>query len=224
MKIKPIILCFALLLSSYALFAQKIEIGASYLSSADRFYKNVPGLNFRYTYSFKKQYLFSELNTSEKKNSYTVSGPIGYSAVESYFNRNVNGKLHTNSIRLGVAQILKNTDQVSLSLGGFVSLNYLKFDETIVDYDFINGREVSIWYSSNNEFIKNKPGFGAFLDMEIKQILFHNTSLFSRVGTHYINLGYVENQQIGLGVQINSIMVNLEFVFGIRFNLNKKNL
>jgi hypothetical protein len=118
-----------------------------------------------------------------------------------------------------VAQILKNTDQVSLSLGGFASLNYLKFDEKIVGYEFIKDREGGIWYSSNNEFVKNRLGFGAFLDMEIKQIFFHNTSLFSRFGTHYIQLSSSKNWQRGLSFQLPISMVILEFVFGVRFNL-----
>lgn len=221
MKIRLIFLFAILLFGGQTLSAQTIEIGANYSSSSQIFYKNVPGMSLRYSYSFRKQYLFSELSISEKTNSYTESNAAGYPTHESYLTQRVDGELHANTIRLGAAQFLKNTDQVSLSAGGFVSLNYLKFDEKIVAYDFTEDREGDIWYKSNDESLKNRLGFGAFLDMEIKQIPLRNTALFSRVGTHYIQLKSSKNVERGISFQLPTSMISLEYTIGLRFHFKR---
>jgi hypothetical protein len=134
--------------------------------------------------------------------------------------RNVKGKLKVSSIKLGIAHKIKNSDEICLSIGGFASLNYFKFNEDINSYDFYTTREGSFWSSTRNELLKNRWGLGCFVDMEIKHIAFKNTSLFSRFGADLI--GYTRNPVRDDSMNFIGDIKSIEFVLGLRIDLKKK--
>lgn len=60
---------------------------------------------------------------------------------DEYYIRKADGTVLNQSVKIGVAQKLVNTDEVCLSLGVNGSLNYLKFDEKTISIYFTDSRE-----------------------------------------------------------------------------------
>ena len=221
MKLRIFLVLITIGLMNIGLSAQTVDVGTNFTTSNAPFYKDVPGLQLGFYYHFKRQFVFTELKSSLKNNSYTISQAEWSPGSKSYTSQRVNGKLFVNTLKLGIAQKIKNSEAVCISLGAFASMNYFKFDDQIVTYEYIEMSEGNIWHRDGNELVKNRWGLGCFIDMEIKQVFLKNTSLFSRIGMDYIELVSSKNIQRGLSFQTNN-MTSLEFALGLRFDLKKK--
>lgn len=199
-------------------YSQTLELATNYTTSSAIFYKNTFGINIGFIYQLKNQYLFTELETSQKKNSYSEIAP-SMSSSDLYYIEKVTGKILINKFKFGIAQKVMNSDKVCISLGGYASLNYFKIDNKIEFLGFSTTREGTILFDTEDEILKNKLGFGGLIDLDIKQFLFENLSLFSR-----IEVAHTKFEPHGLGVPFTTFGFNyIGFAFGLRINL-KKNL
>lgn len=215
---KSIFIVPIFLLASIHSFAQTIEVGSSYTSGNAVFYKNLPGFGLGFNYNFKNQYLFFRHAFSFKNSSYMdlendeVVG-MGYVLYKT------NGKLFANSLRLGFGQNILNSKYCRISLGVYGSLNYFRFNETSNNMGF---NIDTIWYNDKikyNKSVNNKPGIGGLIDFEIKNVLFENTSVFTRISGDII-------QYDGLKIHgypfLTPRITDLSYQLGIKINLKNK--
>jgi hypothetical protein len=218
MKLKTLVLVLIFCFIEIQIWAQTIEIGVTYTSSNANFYKNIPGLNIGFAYHLKNQYFFSGITTSFKNNSFSeISSNL--SAGRGYIMRKVDGNILANSLKLGIVQKLKNSKYICISAGGYACLNYFKFDDNIHYFNYESGIIGYDHFSSRDDFEKNKVGFGCLIDLELKQVIFDNTSLFSRFNSEII---YYDGNIEGLSF-INPSIASVCFMLGIKINLMKSN-
>jgi hypothetical protein len=201
---------------AFQTYSQTLELAANYTTSSAIFYKNCLGINIGFIYQLKNQYLFTELETSQKNNSYSEIEP-SIASSDLYFIEKVTGKILINKFKLGIAQKVMNSDKVCISLGGYASLNYFKIDTNIEFLGFSTTREGTIFFDTEDEFLKNKFGFGGLIDLDIKQFLFENMSLFSR-----IEVAHTKFKPDVRGLSFTTFDFNyIGFALGLRINLKK---
>lgn len=140
---------------------------------------------------------------------------------DEYYIRKADGTVVNQSIQLGLGQKLINTSEVCLSIGASGSLNYLTFNEDIISIAFSENRDGLLHKYNKKESFNNRLGFGGFVDMELKQILFNRLSLFSRVEANNVSLVPTKHIQRGLPF-LKVDYSSVEFMLGIRFNLKTK--
>ena len=210
------IFCVLFCVISYSVSAQSIEISGFFSSSNAKFYQNVPGLKISYTQHFNMRYLFAGISSSFKMNSYSEIGGDPSGVVHNIM-RDVEGKLFVNSISLGIARNLFNKQENRLSIGGYASLNYFKFNDERHYFLYESGAIGYDYVSTYSELIKNKLGLGCFLEIELKSILFDNTSLFTRMNTEIIF--YDARFITGSPFHVGNIF-NFRFHLGIKIYLN----
>jgi hypothetical protein len=176
-----LILVFAF---TYDSFSQTIDLGANFSSTNTAFYKNSPGINLGFAYELKSQYFLIGITNSWKNNNYFETS---YSDIPpGIISRKIKGDFSSTAINIGIAQKIKNTNELCIAIGGYAGLNYFKFDDYIYNYYLGEGG----WYfekHSRNEIRKNKIGFGGFVEFELKSLFFKNISLFTRINTEYID-------------------------------------
>ncbi len=219
MNLKHLNFSILLFFVSSSAFSQSLELGANFASSNENYYKNVLGGNIAYIQHFKKQFVFVQYKYAFKNNSYSnFSGGL---SLGEYNVRKADGTAVNHSIKLGLAQKLINTSEVCLSLGASGSLNYLTFDEDIIRIAFSENRDGLLYKYNKKESFKNRIGIGAFIDMELKQILFKRLSMFSRVEAGHVSL--VTTKHIQRGLSFSKIdYSNVEFMLGLRFSLKNE--
>jgi hypothetical protein len=204
------------------LSAQIIELGGNFSTSNQAFYKNAYGVNIGYVQEFKKQYIFVQYSNGFKNNTYSqVSRNMIEWTDENYDILKSDGTLSINRVKLGLAQKLISNNQYCISLGIVTSLNYAKFDESHVYIAFRESYPGTLFHEEKVEEFKNRFGYGAFLDMELKQVLSKRISLFSRIEVEDIEL-MGKNRPIGIPFQKIGY-TSLEFMLGVRYNLKKSN-
>lgn len=219
MNLKRFYFGIFLLFISSVVFAQSLEFGANFASSNRNYYKNVFGGNLGYLQHFKKQFVFVQYKYAFKNNSYSnFSGGLYYGEYDA---QKADGTVINQSIKLGLAQKLINTSEVCFSLGASGSLNFLTFDEEIISIAFSENRDGLLFKYNKKDSFKNRFGIGAFIDMELKQILFNRLSLFSRVEADYVRLVPTKHIQRGLSF-LKVDYSSVEFMLGIRFDLKKE--
>lgn len=91
----------------------------------------------------------------------------------------------------------------------------MKFDEQIKNFWFDETRAGTISFEEKPEEFKNRFAYGAFLDMELKQVLFKRLSVFSRVEVDDVTLTNTFIRGIPF---LKWDYTYLEFMLGIRFN------
>jgi hypothetical protein len=202
---------------SYEISAQTIELGADYTTTNAIFYKNTPGIHIGFAYHLKNQFLFTEVKTSLKHNSYSETEPNISGGINDYLTKNVNGKILINTLKLGIAQKVINSNEVCLSIGCFASLNYFIINDKIIYMAFAEGKDGIISNDTNNEILKNKFGYGCLIDFEIKKILFENLSIFTRV-----EVARTKFQPEIRGLSFTTLDFNsIGFSLGLKINLNR---
>lgn len=196
--------------------AQTIEFGTSYSSGNVPFYKNVPSVFLGFNYNFKHQTIFLNLSTSFKNYTYSLNYR------DSYYNDIIiiNGKMYVNSLRLGLSQILLNTENSRISIGGYGSVTYFKYNDNWTHF-FVSDSINSHWSGTRNHSYNNRIGFGGFIDFEIKHVFFDNVSLFTRIAGEDI-VHYQEEVYGGDPFNYSNIQFLSCFV-GVRINLKKEN-
>ena len=165
--------------------AQSFELAGTYSNSDAGFYKNTPGISVAYSWHFKKQFVFVELTTLKKEdNSFTEFNHLIY---DTYRIKTTTGSFSTSSVNVGVAQKLLTSNCLEFSVGAEAGLNYYKQDNEFKTIELNNDVNEVIYYDNGNEIEKrkNKVGFGAFIDMELKEIIFKNISIFSRINIYH---------------------------------------
>jgi hypothetical protein len=213
MKIKLVTIILISIIIPFKSYSQSIELGSLYSSGNATFFKNVPGLSFGMNYELKNQFLFTQFNTSFKN--------VDYSQFEAFMGdleiKEVKGDMFVNSVKLGLSHKLISTNNAELSLGGYGSLNYFRFNEKAryleIDPDF-PVRDTLVFYKGNKN---NKPGIGCEIDFRIKNVIFENIDLFSRFCGDVV---YYGNSQLrGVPFNIGKIKA-LSFTIGLRLNLS----
>ncbi len=106
-----------------------------------------------------------------------------------------------------------------ISIGLIGSLNYVKIDENTVSIYYLETQILPVTQSDKTEKYKNRFGYGAFLDMELKQVLFKRLSVYSRVEVDDVSL--VNSYPRGFYF-LKTDYTSLEFMLGVRFNLIKE--
>ncbi len=216
MKYRISIICILLLLVGFEISAQKIGLGVNYTSSNAYFLKNVPGVGIFYEHQIQKNFLFIDFNAAYKNNAYTeLAG--GGTELNSYLIIDATGTLFLGSMNLGFARNLISSESYSISLGGFIGLNYLFRNEnkTYLNFDTVHPGRVT--NSTFERWNSNKFGFGLLLDMEIKQIIIDQLSLFSR-----IEVAHTNNDPVVRGLSFEVFSYNsISFSLGLKYNLKK---
>ena len=106
-----------------------------------------------------------------------------------------------------------------ITLGGFVRLNYLFRNEEITSLYFDTVHPGIIENSTLEEWNSNKFGYGFLLDIEVKQILLDQLSLFSR-----IEVAHTNNDPIVRGISFEVFSYNsISFSLGVKYNLKRNN-
>jgi len=216
MKSKILYLLIITVIIAAETHGQTIEIGANFTSSNAPFYKNAFGINMGFNYNFKKQYLLAEIKGSLKNNSYSQIAP-DLSDGSGYVMHEVDGKMQNISIRTGIGQKIVSTNELGISLGVFMSLNYFKLKE---DIHYFNYDPIMMNFDKNiskDEFVKNRIGGGLFIDLELKQIILKNISLFSRCIADIVKY----DGQIDGDPFCTSSIKDLGFSIGMKVALNK---
>ena len=213
MKLIILVSCILLTVFSFGISGQSIEIGSIFSSSTAKFYQNAPGLHISYAHHFEKRYLFIGISSSFKKNSYSeIAGDLIDG--RGYVMKDVDGELFVNSIQVGVARNLINLKESRLSVGGYASLNYFKFNDDRHYFNYEYGVVGSDYFTKVSKIENHKIGLGCYLDFELKNIILENTSLFTRINGEIIQYdGNIKgilfsnpriiNFKIHLGIKIN---------------------
>lgn len=198
--------------------AQSIELAGTYTTSDVSFYKNTPGISFAYAHHFKKQFVFVELGTAKNGNNTFAS--FDHNIFDSYDIKSINGCFSTSSVNVGAAQKIVTSDCLEFSVGADAGLNYYKQDYEITSIGLDKERNKILHFNTRNETEKrkNKFGIGAFIDMELKSIVFDDLSIFSRLNIYhsdYIDKP-VERDDVPKTSKINSV----SFRVGIKYRIS----
>lgn len=198
--------------------AQSFELAGTYATSDANFYKNTPGVSFAYSHHFKKQFVFIELKTSKNGNNTFAS--FDHNIFDSYDIKSINGCFSTSSVNVGAAQKIVTSDCLEFSVGADAGLNYYKQDYEITSIGLDKERNEIIHFNTRNETEKrkNKFGIGAFIDMELKRIVFDDLSIFSRLNIYhsdYIDKP-VERDDVPKTSKINSV----SFRIGLKYRIS----
>ncbi len=165
--------------------AQSIELAGTYTTSDVDFYKNTPGISFAYSYHLKRQFVFVELKTSKKANNSFTS--LYHNISDYHTIKSVNGSFSASSVDIGLAQKIITSNCLEFSVGVDAGLNYYKQDNEYISIGLNKDRNEILYFNNENEIVKrkNKFGIGAFIDMELKRIIFDDLSIFSRLNIYH---------------------------------------
>jgi hypothetical protein len=213
-----LILTFSLFqISKKKCLAQSIELAGTYTTSDANFYKNAPGISSAYAYHFKKQFVFIEFKTSKKGNNSFSS--FDYTVSEYYRIESAQGDFSTLSVNVGAAQKLVTSNCLEFSVGADVGLNYYKQDNEYISIGLDKKRNDILYFNSSNEIEKrkNKFGIGAFIDMELKGIIFDELSIFSRLNIYHSEYG--DKHALRDDVPKTSKINNVSFRVGVKYRI-----
>ena len=220
MKILTCTLCIIFSMVLCKVSAQSIDVAATMTTADANFYKNVPGLSLSYSYDLKKQFIFIELNAAHN-NKFDYAEyykPIQDWYSDSYYIHLKKGSFSTAGVNLGIAQKLIASECFSFSVGIKGGLNYYKVENEVQYLSFHTEYNGTLKSNSEIEKRKNKPGIGFLVDMELKQFIMNNLSLFSRLDGYHS--GYIDRpvprDNVPKTFNINSI----GFRIGLKLRIN----
>lgn len=213
---KPLIIIFASLFSFLGnqLYSQSLEVGTSFSSSNAAFYKNTPGVRIGFSYELKRQFLFTEIYSSIKNNSYSEIEP-DLSDGKGYIMYMAKGKFYANSIKLGIAQKLIDTKVFCISAGTYACLNYFYINENRHYFYYENETLGSDNITDLEKRYNNRPGIGGLIDLELKKLISNRISLYSRIGGDIIHF---DGRILGNPFAVNKI-ASLNYTLGIKIKL-----
>ena len=198
--------------------AQSFELAGTYTTSDASFYKNTPGISFAYAHHFKKQFVFVELGTAKNGNNTFAS--FYHNIFDSYDIKSINGCFSTSNVNVGAAQKIVTSDCLEFSVGADAGLNYYKQDYEITSIGLDKERNEIIHFNTRNETEqrKNKFGIGAFIDMELKRIVFDDLSIFSRLNIYHSEYGdkHALRDDVPKTSKINSV----SFKIGLKYRIS----
>ena len=215
-KIARYLLAFMILVSiTQSISAQNISLGATYTNSDAYFLKSLPGMTVGYDQQIWRMYFFLYGYATKRDYTYAeYSSP--YISMQSGY-----GEVFKGNVNTGVAIYVLRSEHYSISIGTYLGLNYVHRKEITThlqadEYGWsrMHRDTMDYWY-------KNRWGYGVFLDMEIKQFMFEQMGLFTRIEMGYTRLmdGSMIRGVPFLVYGYNSI----SFSIGLKYNLRKKN-
>ncbi len=212
------VLIAILFISKKNSLAQSVELAGTYTTSDANFYKNTPGVSFAYAYHFKKQFVFVELKTAKKENNSFAD--FYYDALDAFKINTVNGSFSTSSVNLGAAQKIVTSNCLEFSVGVDAGLNYYQQNNEVTAIGLDKERNEIIYFHTETETEKrkNKFGIGAFIDIELKRIIFDNLSIFSRLNIYHSD--YIDKPIIRDDVPKTSNINNVSFRIGLKYRIS----
>jgi hypothetical protein len=193
-------------------------LAGTYTTSDADFYKNTPGISFAYSYHFKRQFVFVELQAAQKGNNSFTS--FIHNIFDSYDIKSVNGSFSASSVNIGAAQKLVTSNCLEFSVGAETGLNYYKQDNEYISIGLDKERNEILYFNTSDEIEKrkNKFGIGAFIDMELKRIIFDNLSLFSRLNIYHSD--YIDEPLLRGGGPETSDINSISFRIGVKYRIS----
>ncbi len=204
-------------ISKTSSWAQSFELAGTYTTSDADFYKNTAGISFAYSWHFKRQFVFVELQAAQKgNNSFT---DFYRDIFGSYIVKSVNGRFSTSSVNIGAAQKLVTSNCLEFSVGAETGLNYYKQDNDYFSIGLDKERNEIIYFNTGEDIEKrkNKLGIGAFIDMELKSIIIDNLSIFSRLNLYHSE--YEDKHTLRDDIPKTSFINSVSFRIGVKYRI-----
>jgi hypothetical protein len=165
--------------------SQSIELAGTITTTYENLFRNLPGVSAAYSYHLKKQFFFLEFQTAQRNNYENSEVIRTIHADVPYYAKITDGSFQYSSMNLGVAQKLITRESFDFSIGLRGGLNYYRMNAQTRFLSFYTFQTGTIDDERIDDKRNHKPGIGLFLDMELKQIVFSNLSLFSRVDFYH---------------------------------------
>lgn len=195
---------------------QGIELCSSLNTSSDQRLQNAMGIGVQYQHGLSKRFTvgagihYNYKHANFSLVPYNDADPINLSVEK------VNSSTQRLSLRLNVLGMLKNNDNVSLSIGPELSYNYFWGCDHV---DFVVKEKSNSVVYSRNFHLSNRIGLGVISKVEIKNIITSNLSLCFAVRPEYIfgkenNLIGSAEEPLSGGLGFCEFQVGLKYSFG----------
>lgn len=205
-----------MLFAALNLHSQKIWFGGSYTNTNAFYLKNIPGVILGYDHQIWKLNLFAQAFAGKQDHSYTEN----YLAT-GYIIQIGQGEILKGNLNLGLGVNALSSNHYRISIGAFFGLNYLHRKEDITSFYFEKYYIGNIYKDTIDDFYKNRPEYGFFLDAELMKVVIEQLSVFTRLefGQTFLEKGHMPRGVPFIVWEYNSF----SFSFGMRYCLKTNN-